>query len=463
MTIAPSPFNLEGSGTSYLLGIGSQSGIDGWFRRLATSMRMGDTNRGVNGASIANSAAAGVGGIGDLLQAVSRPVAQLPIFTNQPFLPVSGIYALCYGQGDASLLGNAGYPRVAATLESAILKILSTAMMEEDNATYTNYTGSISYTQQASTTKNSGAGFKFSGSGPFTRAVGARLTGLAAAGWNGQDIFVGHMVDGIGGAASGAKYEYRLNGLNVPGGNGIIIPGPDTRGLAALGNNPMVCTPCYFRIPGSVIGDLNTIIEVLITTASSSGIADEFDGWGILANGPGPLILGLIPNRLIAANFSVGGGTPINDVDVLNIADVFRNVYAKYPNNIIPVELEPVLNKNPQLFAADFIHPNDRGHALIAQACIDACNASPLYSEYLATNEINVPTNAKYGLAAMAGGFANVADDTVTATTIILATGQTPTIGPVRVSARTPGVGFQLADASGVANGTVGYVMYDIN
>lgn len=233
-------------------------------------------------------------------------------------------------------------------------------------------------------TYSGGAGTKFAtpaAPGAITQggAAGATVYGYRRAyrTYNGDTIWSAETQTATGNAAlSGANFNTIPAGGAWPAGVEAELifrsTGPATTGLiAVIRGGPAAVND---------IGSANTPYTAITVNPLNGGASVDCCQVECLA----PLARGVIVklNRLV--NYGGGTGT---DADVPLYNAVIDALVAEFPaTQWITVDIDTVLNKSAALFAADGVHPNDKGHALIASAIFTAIAS---WSTGISTSDIS--------------------------------------------------------------------------
>jgi len=377
---------------------GASNGYNRYLARLANLLHAQEINHAVDAAQsyLANNVGGG-GGYAYMLQNTIPPRNQVfaPGQTGPtaPYLGSNNLGVLQYGINDVYLLtANSGagtaynssgcnaYNWMTCTLEDSkeamrtmIAREQASAVFEEDtnNSTPTTSPTSVFYsgtnTHVLTTAQNSGAGYQ-----QFTTAGSATICLPLDLNATGGTVDVGILADTSG---NGATHTITLDGTTVATVNTIGLL--NKSGIAGTTATNLSIVRRIQVPPGNasgttgclVAGTQHKIVDNITLVTGSTG----FDYYQIEATTPVPT---LVVNTARQANYSYQGNT-INDKDVIAENAAMDDVISEFPPTVMSVDEDTALNKNPDNWSTDLVHPNDKGHALIAEAAYKTLLAMP--------------------------------------------------------------------------------------
>ena len=274
--------------------------------------------------------------------------------TNMTALPFTFTSTLFYGFNDLNDLGGPSNlsPFVQA-LQTIISRVDSIAVFEDNDPTVS--APSSAWASITTSGVNSGTTVL------APKASGVPLTISVPADFQGGTIALGFSATSTTNPPAGQA----IYSISVDGG----APRPYTI------DAPSMVTP-YIGFGGGWIGTVYRIPNLapgphtikLALDASAATIGSYFDYWEALANPPVarpielPLQFAIPPNGFIPF---IGDPYIPNNPAIASLDQDIRQVAAQFGPNVMPVQLN--LGTNPANLTSDGSHPNDAGHALIAQ------------------------------------------------------------------------------------------------
>lgn len=368
--------SLEVVGHSIAAGASASSlddfGYGGKLKRLLGASRFRTLAVGGAVACWPTAGSVGDGGATQVLQQMLRPGSPGFPAPAAPYLPTSQIVVEHFGLNDLAVLGSQNPLPLQTARRTILSRICAAAIWEEDNAAW------------AKTGTWAGLNLAYVGSGPqvsYTATPGDKAT------FNLPADYPGGLTIGIG---------IFVNAQNAPSTYGIKIDGASQPDLTL--NPALFCDQSAagkhliytHRIPGLSPGAHT--IEVSLKSGPILALdfaqveADPLDG---------PLIITVLPHKPI--NYTLwqnwphgaGAGTdPMTDASVDASKDSMRVVNQEFGQRVIEIELDPILNKDPALHVSDVTHPNDKGHALIADYIANVVASSNLLTDRIRTRPI---------------------------------------------------------------------------
>lgn len=263
-----------------------------------------------------------------------------------------------FGENDLATLGPPATNLSPYTwaLKAVISRVRAATVFEETDASVTYPTGTWSNNDGGDLDGSSnllfasGAAYKSASSGTISVAVPSDFPGgnVALA-----------FLSGSGG--EGASLTFTVDG--------VAAGSLDTRNTNAkdyLTGSNAKATPAVKRFTGLSAGS-----HTIVATITAVQTACLFDGWWIEAPDP-PIVV--VPGgwetdtSVPLFQFFDLGGFPYVPVagDVATMDGLTEDICDEFDEDVIFVEVNSVLNRDPVNFADDHIHPSDRGHALVA-------------------------------------------------------------------------------------------------
>ncbi len=377
---------------------GATNGYNRYLARLANMLHAQEINHAVDGSQsfLANNVGVG-GGYAYMLQNTVPPRNQAfaPGQTGPtaPYLGSNNLGVLQYGINDVYLLtanrgagtaydsaGCSAYNYFSCTLEDSkeamrtmIAREQASAVFEEDtnnlsptaSPTAVFYSGTNS--RVLTTAQNSGAGYQ-----QFTTAGSATVCLPLDLNATGGTVDIGILADTSG---NGATHTISLDGTTVATVNtvgllnmsGAAATTPTNlsivRRIKVPQGNASGTTGCL------AAGTQHKIVDNITAVTGSTG----FDYYQIEATTPVPT---LVINTARQTNYSYQGNR-INDNDVNFENNAISDVISEFPSTVMSVDEDSALGKNPDNWSTDLVHPNDKGHALIAEAAYQTLESMP--------------------------------------------------------------------------------------
>lgn len=264
----------------------------------------------------------------------------------------SRIYSINIGLNDLALYTTASW--FTHSLRTMISRLRSNSVTE--------FTG-LSGFSTISLTSASGGSYQQTTS---TRTI----TFSTSSGFVGGTVAIGFMVED----AASASAAITVTGASSKSASQSLISGTDTL-------SGVTCAVVK-RITGLNAGVNNFSITLTVTSGSAC-----VDYWQIESPTPGPLLV----HKILKLSTYYPQYTANNRVNLANINTwntAITNLVAEFSGNIFLVDPNIYINKDATYISDDLVHPNDRGHAAIAQACYDVIDANSLNDNDL----INVKT-----------------------------------------------------------------------
>ena len=323
-------------GHSYVAGTGATTSADRLANRIAAGLGLTLDSVGTSGSAL--------GWQGEWADKHLRAITPAARQVNR-------VHVLMYGINDINGVGNttANLLGFRHALRSVISRRRSILSVEESDSSFSfsSFVGN-----SADTTRNTGTGWQYatSGSATYTITTPAWFPG----GTLGIRILTRNPANE--GAIHTATYNgtpYALNCLNTWGGT-------------------PVAAPCTLRIPDVAPG-----VQTISVALSSLSTLTAVDGWQLEPDsGPRPLIVLIKQPRLPAYSaYNPSTYGPPTDTGVDNLNAIIDAVAAEFDDYVITVDTSGI-NSNASYFIADKLHPNDAGHAYIADQTLAAIAAA---------------------------------------------------------------------------------------
>jgi hypothetical protein len=264
----------------------------------------------------------------------------------------SRIYSINIGLNDLALYTTASW--FTHSLRTMISRLRSNSVTE--------FTG-LSGFSTISLTSASGGSYQQTTS---TRTI----TFSTSSGFVGGTVAIGFMVED----AASASAAITVTGASSKSASQNLISGTDTL-------SGVTCAVVK-RITGLNAGVNNFSITLTVTSGSAC-----VDYWQIESPTPGPLLVHkILKLSTYYPQYTANNRVNLTNIDTWNAA--ITNLVTEFSGNIFLVDPNTYINKDATYISDDLVHPNDRGHATIAQACYDVIDANSLNDNDL----INVKT-----------------------------------------------------------------------
>lgn len=262
-----------------------------------------------------------------------------------------GVHLIMAGINDLNILGNTSGAMAPfkESLRVAVSRLRAGAVFEDSDATITT-TGS--WTTNADVTRNSGAGYK------YTTSAAATYTITTPADFPGGTVAIGLQSQSNAGSPAGATHTASVNG-----GTGTAYVAVTSRSGSS--------TQWIFRIPGVPAGT-NTI-AVTLSNMNTLTVLDYWQ-WEV-PDADAPLII--LVKQPYPANYSAYGAVapgPPTDAGVDVVNTMIDQVAAEFGSRVLTVNTS-TLNGDSSMFAADALHPSDKGHRALAALVLNAVSA----------------------------------------------------------------------------------------
>ncbi len=316
----------------------------------------GLTNYGVSGSQLCKGNGLGQGGYAATLQAISPTgTRDLSFVAYSPNLGMTAFITGLNDAGDAVTGNGANIAALVPAWKHAMRTVISrtqvSSLYESPDATYITL-GGTGWATFGSTNQNSGPGYSQSSS------TGVTVTIAVPSGWLGGTLVLGFVTNRVGGATPASTVTLTVDSTpTAPVGFGSATFSTDQVNLVATGTQGGLVA----RLP------LTAGAHTVVATGSAGGLA--FDYLAVEANTPRPVLFANI------AKTPASTSTTRTSIDALNAAT--QTVLAEFGTWAVYVDIDSLLGLNNAYFA-DQTHPNDIGHALIAQAMATAINGLSL-------------------------------------------------------------------------------------
>jgi hypothetical protein len=186
------------------------------------------------------------------------------------------------------------------------------------------------------------------------------ITFSTSSGFAGGTVAIGFMVEDVANASAAIT----VTGASSQSASQSLISGTDTR-------SGVTCAVVK-RITGLNAGVNNFSITLTVTSGSAC-----VDYWQIESLTPGPLLVHkILKLSTYYPTYNVANRVNLTNINTWNTA--ITNLVTEFSGNIFLVDPNTYINKDATYIADDLVHPNDRGHAAIAQACYDVIAANSL-------------------------------------------------------------------------------------
>jgi hypothetical protein len=333
------PQQVDSMGHSYMAGAGVPDPRNRFTAKFSRLINSAEANRGVSGSLLSSHAN---GGWQSALQ------NWLGSTTDVKYMADRQCGVILTGINDLNAYGSAGLAGVRNSLRTVVARLRSGFVWEDNDASVA-YSGA-DWTAVTAATENSGATHR------TTTVNGATYTITTPADFPGGTVGIG-MTARFGG--QGARHTFTLNGAAAG-----FIDAYNAQASGYIG--------CVYRIKNVPAG-VNTIVG----TVSGIVTITNFDYWQYDAS-PAPTVLVCLQPYLVdysAYGAGSGFGPPTDaGIDALNT--VFTDVAAEFDSSVVAVSF-PAMYRQASYFQADKLHPNEKGHAYIADQLVRAWRAAP--------------------------------------------------------------------------------------
>jgi hypothetical protein len=339
-------------GHSYGIGQGASSTDDRFTTKLAGLLHAQENNQAVAGARLSwHASGNGIGGYETVLQGITNSRSFAPYQANDTS------YLFMYGINDLAELGSSNLTPFDSALRTIIARSRAGAIFESETAANITFSGTW-VTAGNCFSSCSGTAYKQDATNGDTFTVNV------PADFPGGTVDVGFIANSNG---TGAVSTFTVDG----GAAGSI----DTRNAEAPGGH---ATGLVKRFTGLSAG-AHTIVG---TTSSVTGTLNV-DYWQIESPNPPLTIVPLSPKPANYSAYSVSSFQP-NDADIDTLNTHVKSVVSEFDSNVIAPDLTNVLGKKSANFAADGLHPNDQGYAIIASTIYQAITKASVNVDALA-------------------------------------------------------------------------------
>ena len=207
--------------------------------------------------------------------------------------------------------------------------------------------GAGSWSTFASTNQNSGTGYSQNSSS------GATVTVVTPSDWKGGILVLGFVGNRVGGTVPASDIAFTVDAVAAhPIGYPNTFTTKDVAPSTGTGAQYVVAR--FQLTPGA---------HTIVATSGTGGIA--FDCIWVESDTPRPCVWGGQPRTPGSSSTTNAAVVLGNALTASILAGEFGPGVAKF------VDLDPLLGQNPDYFA-DTVHPNDAGHAIIADAMVQA-------------------------------------------------------------------------------------------
>lgn len=322
-----------------------------WQNLVARRIGATLTDRSISGSKFINGNPGSNCGYATMLQNVTTSAVRP--FTTKVFSPNVGIGMFIEGLNTISdLVTNTGVDTALAVSawKNAVRTMLSryqvSSLYESTDATYITL-GGAGWATAANTNQNSGTGYSTNSNS------GRTVTVTTPSGWKGGVLVLGFVANRVGGTVPAGPWTFTVDAAAA---QPIGYPtGFNTADAAPTNSTTAQYMVARFQLtPGA-----HTIVA---TTGTGGG---AFDCIWVEADTPRACVWGGQPKTPSASATVLAGVDLINAATPLIIAQEFKTGVATW------VDLDPLLAADADLFA-DGTHPNDAGHAIIADAMVQA-------------------------------------------------------------------------------------------
>lgn len=343
-------------GHSYAFGIGASDNAKRYGVMLASALGLEEFNEAVSGTAFASDVS-GASWV-KFLQTITRstrgavPGSGVTATAQAGFAPPPGIDTLFYGVNDINSLGNtsSALAPVHHAFRAAISRLRAGAVFEADTASIWAWSssGSSDWGTVTDSTKNSGTNYR------YTSVEGAAYQFALPAEFPGGTVTVGIIAPS--GVGQGATHTSTSSSLG----------GPRTIDAHNPRNGSM--TPIPWRLTGLPAGAQT--IFVTCSDVVGSTIVDYVQ-WEA-PNDKAPLTV--VFRQPYPVDYSAYGSTPPGPptdagVDALNA--IIDALPGEFGDRVLVVNTS-VMNHDATMFAADKLHPSDKGNRTLYELALNA-------------------------------------------------------------------------------------------
>lgn len=367
----------------YIFGTFYQTGRSDAILKAALDIEGGNwRNWAVNGAAVIQQGNY-FGGWARVMQEAVRPQR------GAPYVSDGGASLVAYGINDIGGFSSLSQAQAQALVKHALRAVISRlrASVFFDNG----YSVGTRTTYGSGWTAMTGANDYSSSRGTLRRATSttsATITLTLPTDFTGQTVVVQFVAE----AAAGGSVAFS----GTAGATGTLA----TSGLIPSG--APVKTPVVRRITGLPASAAGKTIIMTMTSVTSQML---FDGWWLEADYPPPIIVANAA-RVQTAGYS-GYANAIGDTDIQNLnANSIVPVVAEFDGMVQLADMDGALNKLPECYGPDGLHPNEKGAGRVAEAFQDAIEALVPTDPVFPTLNMNVSSpRAGYNRRPRISGF----------------------------------------------------------
>lgn len=346
---------LEVWGHSYAFGIGASDIGRRYGALVAQGLGLRELNEAVSGATFASDVSGG--SFVKFLQKRTRvgrgavSGSGVAATGGRGFGPAAGVHLLMYGVNDLNVQGNSAtaLAPVKQAFRVALSRLQAGAVFENTDASFT-FTGT--WSTATDTTKNSGADYR------YTTSSAATYTITTPVDFPGGTVAIGLSSQSNAGNPSGATHTATVDGAGAGS-------------FAAVQTHGGTSTSYVFRIPNVAAG--THTIAVALSGLTSMTVVDYWQWEAPAAQAP----LSILVKQPYLVDYSAYGATapgPPTDAGVDTLNAVIDQVAAEFGSRVLVVDTS-VMNRDASLFIADKLHPNDKGHRVLAGLVLAAVAA----------------------------------------------------------------------------------------
>lgn len=323
-----------------------------WQNLVARRIGATLTDRSISGSKFINGNPGTNCGYATMLQNIVASAART--LSYKVFSPNVGIIMLLEALNSLSdSVTNTGVDTALAVsawghaVRNMISRAQISALIESTAGAPITLGGSGSWATQANTNQNSGTGYS------QNTSSGATATIAVPSDWKGGVLVLGFVGNRIGGTVAASDITFTVDGVAT---KPIGYPGTfTTKDVAPSTGTGAQYVVARFQLAAGA--------HTVVATSGTGGIA--FDCIWVEADTPRPCVWGGQPRTPGSSSTTNAAVVLGNSLTASIIANEFKPGCATF------VDLDALLAQNSDYFA-DTVHPNDAGHAIIADAMVQA-------------------------------------------------------------------------------------------
>ena len=356
---------LAAFGHSFAADVGDTTATQGWSHKLARALGAEHVHYGHSGAALSiddgSAAPAAPGGFNTLLNGLRPQSATATDRTSAPYMPFADVVALDYGDNDlwaASTSAANSAAMVRNTLRAAVCRARAGGLFEDADASVT-YTGT--WSAFSTFTTNSSKGNVHGSS-----TVGDHFSIAVPADFPGGEVDLGFLF----GNGNAVTWSVTVDGGAAQTLNLATLPQPTASGKL---------THTVMRLTGLAAG-AHTIVATISAVSAGGGY---FDYWQIAAQILPTVVVLNNPHTAIVGGWVTSGlsgyqHSPVTNADIDGLNTQIAALVAEFDGYVVLADVASAFGSAPangsplSPYYTDNLHPNDYGHAIIAETVLTA-------------------------------------------------------------------------------------------